>query len=150
MRLASLLLALSVAGCITSPPADRPQPDGPPPSATTAAPAATTAASVVGRWSSPSCGKRAYPRLLTFTAAGTFMAEDRVAPCPPGTQCIWAGIVFHKGQYSLSSGAITLTPDGARDTRGEPLPTNMSIDPSGAPVETGSDGKPCIYAAAQP
>jgi hypothetical protein len=153
MRLASVLLAASLTACCAgSPPPDAPgavnapAAEEPPAGANTS----TAAAPLVGRWSSPSCGKRTYPRLVAFAPTGTFMAEDRVSPCPPGTVCVWAGIVFHRGRYTTSAGTITLTLEGPQGHQGEPMPASMSLDASGAPVETGTDGQACVYAAVKP
>lgn len=145
MRAAALLAFALTACCAGSPPPDAPPLPGP--TSITPPPPIT---SIAGRWSSPSCGKRGYERLVTFSPTGTFTSEDRVSPCPPNARCIWAGIVFHKGRYTTAGGAITLTLEGPQASQGQPLPAGMTLDPSGAPVETGSDGSACVYVAVKP
>ena len=101
---------------------------------------------LVGTWESASCGGRAYARSLTFADATTFTAQDLVAPCPKGTTCIWSGIITRSGTYKTEKDLVTL--DIARTSNGPAktqFPTTLTLDASRAPVEAGSDGKPCVY-----
>jgi len=103
--------------------------------------------SVVGAWSSPSCGERRYERRIQFTERGSFMAEDRVSPCPPNVVCIWSGIVFTTGTYTVEAGNLYLHPTQAGHGAGaHALPEMMFVDPAtGAPMEVMSDGSRCVY-----
>ena len=103
-------------------------------------------ASLVGTWESPSCGARAYARTLTFADATTFTAQDLVSPCPKGTTCVWSGIINRSGTYKTEKDIVTLTvaktSNGPAKTQ---FPATLTLDASRAPVEAGSDGKPCAY-----
>jgi hypothetical protein len=114
----------------------------PPPSAPPSAPA-----NVVGAWASPACGGRAYARKIQFNAGGAFEAQDLVSPCPPGTVCIWSGIVLNKGTYVVEGGSIKLNvaqPGVGPNAR--PLPAAFAIDSAtSAPVETSPEGQRCAY-----
>jgi hypothetical protein len=120
------------------------------PATTTTAPATTTAgspgSSLVGTWASPSCGERTYVRQIDFADGGTFSAADLVSPCPPKVVCVWSGIVNRKGTYAVAAGKIALTVDGSAGPQGKPLPASLGLDPAtGAPFETDSSGKTCLY-----
>lgn len=65
-------------------------------------------ADIEGRWLSPSCGERGYARIISLEG-GRFRAEDRVAPCPEGAQCIWSGIVHRVGTYSFDGAGAKLS-----------------------------------------
>jgi hypothetical protein len=99
-----------------------------------------------GTWESASCGGRTYPRRITFAEAARFTAEDLVSPCPKGTTCVWAGIINRQGTYRLDKDtvilAVTKTGSGPAKTQ---FPASLALDASHAPVETGSDGKACVY-----
>ncbi len=102
-------------------------------------------ASIAGTYTSPNCGARTYERKLTLNADGTFAAQDLVSPCPPGTQCVWSGIVNRQGTYTRSADGLTLKVDGAAPPQGQPLPEKLVIDPTTkAPAEQGS-GAACVY-----
>lgn len=109
-----------------------------------AQPAATTSPhvsyaneSLEGTWLSPSCGERAYPRLITFEADGSFAAEDRVAPCPPGTRCVWSGIVYRTGRYSIEGETVRLEIEQTQQQKpGAPFPERLDLAPH--PVERAS------------
>ena len=141
----ALLLAASLllcAGCSTAP---SPGPvDGP--AASTASPS-VPAPPITGTWSSPSCGARTYERRISFDPAGTFVAEDRISPCPPDVLCVWSGIVTRRGTYTIEDGTVEtvlLTADAGR-SKGEPLPAKLSIDAVGALVEVLPEGDLCVY-----
>lgn len=93
-------------------PAPAPQPNG------TAAPSPTSAPSGsadpqqarwVGNWSSPNCGERKYERVINLGPDGRFSAQERVSPCPAGTQCVWSGIVAYQGSWEAKGDGVTLT-----------------------------------------
>jgi hypothetical protein len=141
------MTCLLAAACVT--PAPSPN-EGPAPGP---APASVGAPAVAGRWSSPSCGTRTYERRLTLDPGGTFAAEDRVSPCPPGATCVWAGILFTRGAYSVSGdGARTvqLSISAGGPPRGQPFPATLEIDASGALVEVLPEGERCVYTRASP
>lgn len=100
-----------------------------------------------GTWSSGPCGGRKYERVLTLRDSFTFDAEDRVSPCPPGTACVWSGIVMRKGSYRVEGATAVLTvQDGASTKPASPLPATLVWDDAkGAPAEQ-SDGTSCPYA----
>ena len=104
------------------------------------------ATSLVGTWESASCGARTYPRRITFADAAAFTAEDLVSPCPKGTQCIWSGIINRSGTYKIEKDVVTLTVSKASNGPAKTqFPPSLTLDGSRAPVEAGSDGKPCAY-----
>lgn len=104
-------------------------------------------ANIEGTWMSPSCAERAYARFITFEA-GAFTAEDRVAPCPPGAQCIWSGVVHRSGRYSIDGDVIHLqTERGGQASAGAAFPERMRLDPG--PIEVAvtdaGDRIDCVY-----
>lgn len=172
----AFLVAASVLGCDSArPPVSTPPPVvtvSPPPSATptaepsttpTVAPTATQAPTAapakltpdelrwVGSWSSRSCGERTYERRLTLKEDKTFTAEDRVSPCPPKVQCIWAGIVYWSGTWATNDKGVLLTKtSGGKDptkkaNTDEPVQLVWDKGAS-APAEVGSGGAACVYA----
>jgi len=126
--------------------------------ATTQAPAttartATTAPgeeALFGTWSSAACGPRKYERRLSLAKDGSFVAEDRVSPCPPNVVCVWSGIVQRKGAFKRADRTLLLSvSEGSQGPGAHPFPTTLTIDPStGALAETGEGGAPCPYAPA--
>lgn len=131
-------------------------PATPPSTPVTAATAATaalpsTAPSVAlltldGTWESASCGNRTYPRRITFAEAASFVAEDLVSPCPKGATCVWSGIINRQGTYRVEKDTITLTVTRPGSGPGKvELPATLTLDANRALVETGSDGKACVY-----
>jgi hypothetical protein len=107
---------------------------------------AAGAAGLAGTWESASCGARTYPRRITFAEPASFTAEDLVSPCPKGTTCVWSGIINRSGTYKVAKDLVTLsvskTGNGPAKTQ---FPESLTLDASRAPVEAGSDGKPCAY-----
>jgi hypothetical protein len=109
-------------------------------------PPATGSTSLIGKWESPSCGDRTYPRHITFADATTFSAEDLVSPCPKGTACIWSGILINQGIYKVERDVVTLKVEKpSSGPKKAQLPTTLTLNASRALVEAGSDGKPCPY-----
>ncbi|WP_438009852.1 hypothetical protein WME89_15000 [Sorangium sp. So ce321] len=101
---------------------------------------------LLGTWRSAACAPRKYERVLSFAKGGSFAAEDRVSPCPPRVACIWSGIIHRKGAFKRSGDALSLSvAEASQGPGGQPFPTTLTIDASGAPAETGADGKPCSY-----
>jgi hypothetical protein len=146
----ALSSSLLLAACSNGPTPSEPlsTPTNPPPATAsptpTAAPGAT--GSLVGSWTSASCGERAYPRQITFAEGGTFQAADLVSPCPPKVVCVWSGIINYKGRFAVSGSSVTLTvQDGGAGPGGRPFPTSLGLSANGAPLET-ADGKSCTYA----
>lgn len=107
---------------------------------------AVTLITLDGTWESPSCGGRTYTRRITFAEAAKFIAEDRISPCPKGVSCVWSGIIIRQGTYKVEKDTISLTigKTSSGPAKSE-LPTSLTLDGSRAPVETGDDGKPCVY-----
>ncbi|HTN91002.1 MAG TPA: hypothetical protein VL242_45330 [Sorangium sp.] len=101
---------------------------------------------LLGTWRSAACAPRKYERVLSFAKGGSFAAEDRVSPCPPRVACIWSGIIHRKGGFKRSGDAVSLSvAEASQGPGGQPFPTTLTLDASGAPAETGADGKPCPY-----
>lgn len=113
-----------------------------------APPASRAASSLVGTWLSTSCGERAYPRLITFEADGSFAAEDRVSPCPPGARCVWSGIVHRTGTYTVEGETVRLQTEPSQQQKpGVAFPERLRLVPG--PVErlveeAGTDAD-CVY-----
>jgi hypothetical protein len=107
---------------------------------------AVTLITLDGTWESASCGARAYPRRITFAEAARFIAEDLISPCPKGVSCIWSGIINRQGTYRVEKDTVSLTVNktSSGPAKSE-LPPTLTLDASRAPVETGDDGKPCVY-----
>ncbi|WP_437871363.1 hypothetical protein [Sorangium sp. So ce363] len=123
--------------------------------ATTQAPATTARTApgeeaLFGTWSSAACGPRKYERRLSLAKDGSFVAEDRVSPCPPSAVCVWSGIVHRKGAFKRADRTLLLSvSEGSQGPGAHPFPTTLTIDPStGALAETGEGGAPCPYAPA--
>lgn len=116
------------------------------PTPTPSTPPAAGLERLVGTWQSASCGDRTYPRHITFADATTFSAEDLVSPCPKGTACIWSGILNHQGSYKVEKDVIALKVEKASSgPKKVQFPASLTLDANRAPVESGSDGKPCPY-----
>ncbi|NUQ77509.1 MAG: hypothetical protein HUU21_28560 [Polyangiaceae bacterium] len=101
----------------------------------------------VGSWSSLSCGSREFERLIKLQEDGELHGEDRVAPCPPGTQCMWSGIIFWSGTWRVESNRAILTevnpPPGPTDA---PRPKELEWNESTAsPAERSAEGRLCPY-----
>jgi hypothetical protein len=158
------VLGILLAGCACNqaepgPANPAPPPSGTPlatpaPSATTPVPSATTPPPVpgggglYGTWKSPSCGARGYERRIYFETDGTFQSEDLVSPCPPGTVCVWSGIVVTHGTFVVSGGTVTLTPKsggGGPKPGASELPKSLTWDAQGALSETAANGAVCAY-----
>ncbi len=63
---------------------------------------------LLGAWENSSCGERKYRRRIEFFADGRFSALDEVAPCPPGAQCVWSGILRWQGSWKLDGDLVQL------------------------------------------
>lgn len=109
---AAFLAACGGRGASTSPPTPSGPPAGTIPMQSAPGPALATAAAqaLVGTWTSASCGDRTWARVLTLSADGAWQGQDRVSPCPPGTTCMWSGIVEHRGTWQATelAGAVQL------------------------------------------
>lgn len=148
---AALLLALA---CGARPPSEAtppPTPTGEPapaaPAPTTPAPTApTTPTTLLGKWTSPACGERTYPRELTLAADGTWASLDLVAPCPPGAMCVWAGVVPAQGTWTADGGGIVLAETGENPGPARPRPTRL--DPDGEALRSTEPDGSCPYTRA--
>ncbi|MFT3773176.1 MAG: hypothetical protein QM820_47965 [Minicystis sp.] len=148
-RLAASFVVVALAACAAGPSPEGGSAPNPGPAApigpTTSQTATTSAPGVAGKWSSASCGARAYERRLVLDSDGSFTAEDRVSPCPPNVACVWSGIVIRRGKYAMADGAIQLAVDGPNAGPGQPLPPTLAMDASGAPAEVLDGGTRCPY-----
>lgn len=94
-----------------------------------------------GNWTSPSCGGRAYARNIRFEVDGSYATIDLVSPCPPGTHCVWSGMVGYGGTWVLSDPKIlSLREIGAPAGPGSPHPSQFTADMKGNLIES-----TCIY-----
>lgn len=105
------------------------------------------AVAIEGRWMSPSCGERAYARLIVFEAGGRFTAEDRIAPCPQGAQCVWAGIVYRAGAYSIDDEGVYLELENVTGpSLGAAFPERLKLDPGPVEIARLDGGEPVLCA----
>lgn len=129
------MLLMFLWACDTLFGADPPPPEGP------TVPTLLGEASGVafeGNWTSPSCGGRSYARNLRFEVDGTYAAIDLVSPCPPGTHCVWSGMVGYNGSWSLSDPKhLAMREMGAPAGPGSPHPTVFTADINGNLIESG-------------
>jgi hypothetical protein len=99
-------------------------------------------------WASPACEGRDYERQISFDA-DRFAAVDLVAPCPPGTQCVWSGIIDRKGSWSLDRKQLRLLPDTDASQSPQaskfPLPQHLWLGAEGTLTE---DDGACPYVMA--
>jgi hypothetical protein len=100
----TMAAAVALAAC------GSPGPDAAAPAPADVAPVPTgpQASDVAGGWVSNGCGDRAYPRLVAFADDGTYSTQEFVAPCPPGAQCVWSGIIITAGNWRLEGGRVSL------------------------------------------
>jgi hypothetical protein len=91
-------------------------------------------------WSSPACEGRAYERRITFDG-DRYRATDLVAPCPPGTACVWSGIIERGGSWRIERSQLRLVPDAdapASPKEGHyPLPEMLLLTRDGSLTEAG-------------
>ena len=133
-------LLLTVAACGPRQPTSDTTVDVPPAPSASETPVSQQAPDLSGTWSSASCGNRSYERIITVSD-GKFSADDRVSPCPPGTQCIWSGIVHRTGTWKRVALTLALFPDEvAGKQAGVPFPSTLA--PAGAGIE---DDFGCAY-----
>ena len=105
----------------------------------------STEPTIIGAWSSPSCGERTHERFIHFTADGRFAGEERISPCPPGATCMWSGIHTFSGSWHTVEDTLTLTVSST-DAEGElaaSWPTTLSH--SGGRLQEGD----CLYGPAK-
>jgi hypothetical protein len=107
-------------------------------------PPAATPASIVGTWSSPSCGERKYIREIAFANDGTFRSDDLVSPCPKGVTCVWSGIVTRAGTYSATADRVTLQTPAEKSPQARALPASLEI--AGASLVEVAGTERCAYA----
>jgi hypothetical protein len=101
--------------------------------------------SPTGKWVSPSCGARTYPRELELLVDGRFVSRDLVSPCPAGVSCVWSGIVERSGRFTVTEARIALVVEKGEAARGgQALPETLVVE-GGAPVEE-AGGARCVYA----
>jgi hypothetical protein len=99
-------------------------------------------------WVSPACEGRSYERQLAFDG-DRFTARDLVAPCPPGTQCVWSGVIDRAGSWSLDRQQLRLLPDADAHPSPQaskfPLPQHLWLAADGTLTE---DDGACPYVMA--
>jgi hypothetical protein len=141
-RLSGAALLSAVVGCSPSQPKDDTAVDVPPQVSASETPISSQTPDLSGTWASASCGKRAYERIITVGADATFVADDRISPCPPGASCVWSGIVHRKGTWKRVALTLALFPDDVIDGKqaGEPFPSTLA--PAAGGIE---DDYGCAY-----
>lgn len=106
--------------------------------------------SVVGTWSSASCGERSYARELVFVEGGSYVRLDLVSPCPPGTLCVWSGIVHFTGGWRLEGDRVRLIEEVQVGSGGPSgfvsRPEELVVD--GETLVAHVAGEDCVYARA--
>jgi hypothetical protein len=138
----------SVAPTAEEPAAEEPAAEEPAAEEPVAAPPPQAAAGrfpIPSEWTSPACETRSYERQLRFEGE-RFEAKDLVAPCPPGTQCVWSGIIVRAGSFSLDRKQLRLLPDtdapSAPQAGKFPLPPHLWLAADGTLTE---DEGACPY-----
>ena len=128
--------------CSPSQPKNDTAVDLPPQGSATDTPISSQTPDLSGTWVSASCGKRTYERIITVGADSTFVADDRVSPCPLGASCVWSGIVHRKGTWKRVALTLALFPDDVIDGKeaGEPFPSTLA--PAAGGIE---DDYGCAY-----
>jgi hypothetical protein len=144
----ALALPLGAAGCI----GDYSSEAGAPAIAPPPIDAIEETSRWLGSWSSPSCGDREFERVIKLQEEGEFRAEDRVAPCPAGSYCMWSGIVLWSGTWELDGDRAILTevnpPAGPVDA---PRPRELEWNEyTHGPAERSPEGDLCAYDAVNP
>lgn len=140
MKHSTLGLLVVLAACSPAKPSDTTV-DVPPAPSASEVPVSAQAPDLSGTWSSATCGKRSYERIIVVTNDNKFSADDRVSPCPPGTQCVWSGIVHRTGTWKRVALTLALFPDEvAGKQAGEPFPSTLAQ--AGAGIE---DDYGCAY-----
>jgi hypothetical protein len=82
---------------------------------------------------------------LTLQPDGTYEMVDLVSPCPPGTQCIWSGIVTSSGTWEALGPSANLVETKTDDAdQGAPRPSELRILRNGHPAEDWGEGQ-CMY-----
>jgi hypothetical protein len=108
---------------------------------------AQPATSVAGTWSSASCGERSYARELVFVEGGSYVRLDLVSPCPPGTLCVWSGIVHFTGGWRLEGEAVRLIEEVQVGSGGPSgfvsRPEELAMD--GETLKAHVAGEDCVY-----
>lgn len=106
----------------------------------------TAGSSEVGTWSSTGCGARTYERVITL-AKGSFEAQDRVSPCPPGAACVWSGVVPRAGTYRVEGAKVSLALDEAsKQAKGPNVAFPEALEFEGDRlVERAASGERCLY-----
>jgi hypothetical protein len=133
---------LLLAGCSPAQPNSGTTVDVPTAPSATVAPISSQEPDLSGTWSSATCGKRSYERIIIVSSDGKFTADDRVSPCPPNKKCVWSGIVHRKGTWKRVALTLALFPDDVIDGKqaGEPFPSTLA--PAGSGIE---DDFGCAY-----
>lgn len=107
-----LLAMATIAGCKgntnnePSPPPSSPVPEQTAGAKPTAEPARIVGDPWVGKWVSPSCGERVYPRWLTIEADGELTIQERI--CPSDEVCDDPEIVTWRGRWKQADHGIAI------------------------------------------
>lgn len=90
-----------------------------------------------GNWTSPGCQSRSYARNIRFEADHSYAGLDLVSPCPPGTACVWSGMVAFTGFWSIKDSKELILKELGGGGPGSPHPTLFTADMEGNLVEGG-------------
>lgn len=103
--------------------------------------------SIVGTWTSASCGERSYARELVFVEGGSYVRLDLVSPCPPNTLCVWSGIVHFTGGWRLEGDKVRLIEEVLVGSGGPAgfvsRPEELVVD--GETLTAHVAGEDCVY-----
>ena len=111
-------------------------------------------ASIVGTWLSETCGERSYARELVFVEGGSYVRLDLVSPCPPGTLCIWSGIVHFTGGWRQDGDKIRLIEEVQVGSGGPAgfvsSPEELVVDAETPKITAHVAGEDCVYTPGAP
>ncbi len=100
----------------------------------------TPGVAFLGDWTSAPCEGRAFSRNLRFEKENAYAGRDLVSPCPPGTECVWSGIVAYAGIWKQEGNKLYLREIGSPTAAGSPHPTEVISTVDGTLLENG-----CTY-----
>lgn len=113
------------------------------------APTPAPPTSIVGTWSSASCGERSYARELVFVDGGSYVRLDRVSPCPPDSLCVWSGIVHFTGGWRLEGDRVRLIEEVQVGSGGPAgftsRPEELVLDGMARTLTSHVAGEDCVY-----
>ena len=134
-----MIVLANLWGCANATP-EAPPPEPPPPEVGPTVPTMLgeiPGVEFLGDWTSPGCPGRSYARNIRFEDYGNYAAVDLVAPCPPGQDCGWTGMVGFAGIWKREGDRLELREMGGNSQPGGPHPTRFQSTTEGYLVENG-------------